>query len=147
MKDPETTITQAKLDNATIVMYDDCSKSRDRYPDWLHLGEGVIYAIDGVRQEGINRYHFFLKKRALKSHFVPKMIDQDKEYGDTAYPIVFITGDAKTVDVYRDTIVNHFESDRTANRGKRKESWLFWRHLLIERDAMGHWSFYWKPVW
>jgi hypothetical protein len=28
------------------------------------------------------------------------MIDQDKEYGDTAYPIVFITRDAKTVDVY-----------------------------------------------
>ena len=59
----EETFRQAKLDNGDIVKYDATSIIRNNYPDWIYLGEGVIYTINGIEQSGTTRGHFFLKPK------------------------------------------------------------------------------------
>ena len=55
----------AQLDNGQIVFIDNCSKKRDiKYPErYDYLGMGVhCYKVDGEKQLGKERYHFFKLK-------------------------------------------------------------------------------------
>jgi hypothetical protein len=64
-------IAQCRLDNKKISFYHAACPVGERPYDprlFDHIGDGVIYSADGIRQVGINRYSFFIGKRKLKKY-------------------------------------------------------------------------------
>lgn len=57
-------ITRCLLDDGTIAPYNACrdatEDSTKPYYHFKYLGSGVIYDIDGTRQEGKKRMHFYI---------------------------------------------------------------------------------------
>jgi len=61
-------ITECLLDDGTIIAYDFSSGDRNAYsqPEYsnlklVYLGCGVIYSLDGIRQNSTYKMHFFRK--------------------------------------------------------------------------------------
>ena len=54
------------LIDGEIVPYDACGDAPDCYSDspFEFIGVGEVYSIDGIRQYGLNDYHFFQERSA-----------------------------------------------------------------------------------
>ncbi len=61
-------IQQCKLDDGRLEFYDQCSdnslnsycaKNKNRYE---YLGEGIVWKLNGILQEGIRKFHFYRRK-------------------------------------------------------------------------------------
>lgn len=68
-KKPHVTLA---LINGQILEYDNANMTDHRpfalnEPEWQYLGEGVIWSVNGVRQAGKERLHFWKRKVELKS--------------------------------------------------------------------------------
>ena len=61
--DKKEPIRTAKLKSGVLVNYDVCSQDSDAYNPLIfeHIGEGVIWTIDGVNQNATTQMYFFSK--------------------------------------------------------------------------------------
>ena len=59
----KTSITIAKLDDGRKVRYDNCSKSKDSVntDNFVFIGRGVIYKVNGVIQNSTKKMFFYEK--------------------------------------------------------------------------------------
>lgn len=70
----KTTFTEFEDKNGNRVQYHGCSRedletAKKFYKGWEYLGPGTQIWVDGVKQSGKEKYHFFLKPKKTMEEF------------------------------------------------------------------------------